>query len=109
MELQLFHYILKICMYKRLKYFITVKVYTVRPLLSAELDYARFLRPKFGTPNLYEVQWDLHYPHLYYPRTSVIRGFWDQKLVRPSTVDSRGLTVVILKINGLFDNPRTKI
>ena len=29
---------------------------TVIPLLSAELDYPRFLRPKFGTPNLYEIQ-----------------------------------------------------
>ena len=33
--------------------------YTVRPLLSAELDYPRFLKPKFITPNLYEVQSDL--------------------------------------------------
>ena len=30
--------------------------YTVRPLLSADLDYPRFLEPKFGTPNLNEVQ-----------------------------------------------------
>ena len=29
---------------------------TVRPLLSAELDYPPFLRPKFGTPNLYEIR-----------------------------------------------------
>ena len=28
---------------------------TVGPLLSAELDYPRFLKPKFGTANLYEV------------------------------------------------------
>ena len=43
---------------------------TVRPLLSVELDYPRYLRPKFSTPNFYEVQSDL-----YYPRTSDIRGF----------------------------------
>ena len=29
---------------------------TVGPLLSAELDYPRFLRPKFGTRNLCEKQ-----------------------------------------------------
>ena len=31
-------------------------------------------------------------------RTSIIRGFWDQILVRPSTVDNRGLTVVCFEI-----------
>ena len=35
-----------------------------------------------------------YYSHLYYPRTSFIRGFWDQNLVRPSTADNRGLTVI---------------
>ena len=40
----------------------SVTVHTVGPLLSA------VLRPKFGTPNLYEVQYDLYYPRLYYPR-----------------------------------------
>ena len=43
------------------------KVSTVRPLLSAELDYARFLRPKLSTPNLYEIQSDLYYSDLVYP------------------------------------------
>ena len=42
--------------------------YTVRPLLSAELDYPRFLRSNLSTPNLYDIQSDLHYSHLYYPR-----------------------------------------
>ena len=41
---------------------------TVRPLLSAELDYPRFLRLKLSTPNLYEIQSDLYYSHLYYPQ-----------------------------------------
>ena len=40
----------------------SVTVHTVGPLLSA------VLRPKFGTPNLYEVQYDLYYPGLYYLR-----------------------------------------
>ena len=35
---------------------------TVRPLLSAELDYPRFLSPKLSTPNSYEIQSDLYYP-----------------------------------------------
>ena len=48
---------------------------TVRPLLSADLVYPRFLRPKLSTPYLYEIQSNLHYSHLYYPRTSFIRGF----------------------------------
>ena len=30
---------------------------------------------------------------LYYPRNSIIRSFWGQNLVRPSTADNRGLTV----------------
>ena len=34
----------------------TVKPLLSAPRLSAELDYLRFLRPKFGAPNLYEVQ-----------------------------------------------------
>ena len=49
-----------------------------------------FLRPKFGTPNLYEVgtvrpllSADLDYPRFLRPN-----------LVRPSTADNRGLTVV---------------
>ena len=42
--------------------------YTVRPLLSAELDYPRFLRPNLSTPNLYELPSDLHDSHLYYAR-----------------------------------------
>ena len=29
---------------------------TVEPVLSAELDYPRFFRPKFDTPNLNEIQ-----------------------------------------------------
>ena len=36
----------------------------------------------------------LYYSHLYYPRTSFIRGFRHQNLVRPSTADNRGLTVI---------------
>ena len=30
-------------------------------------------------------------------RTSIIRGFWDQNLVRPSTADNRGLTVLDIR------------
>ena len=76
---------------------------TVRPLLSvpllsvpplsADLVYPRFLRPKLSTPNLYELQSNLYYLHVYYPLTSFIRSFWDQSLVRSSTADNRGLTV----------------
>ena len=33
-----------------------INVITVRPLLSAELDYPRFLRPNLSTPKLYEIQ-----------------------------------------------------
>ena len=58
------------------------------------LYYLRFLRPKFSTTNLCEVQSDVYYSHLYYPWTSFIRGFWDQNLVRPSTADNRGLTLL---------------
>ena len=47
---------------------------TVRPLLSADLDYLRFLRPKFSTPNSFEVQLSAHYLCLYHPRTSIIRS-----------------------------------
>ena len=59
------------------------------PLLPVELDYPQFLRPKLSTPDLYEIQSDLYYSHLHYPRTSFIRGFWDQNLVRPSTANNR--------------------
>ena len=45
------------------------------PLLSAELDYPLFLRPKFSMPNFYEVQSDLYYLHLYYLQTLVIHNF----------------------------------
>ena len=41
---------------------------TVRPLLSAELDYPRFLRTNLSTPNFYEIQSDLYDSHLSYPR-----------------------------------------
>ena len=70
---------------------------TVRPLLFAELDYPRFLRTKLSTPNLYEIQSYLYYSLLYYPWTSLIHGFWDQNLVRPSTADNRGLTVYTIQ------------
>ena len=56
-------------------------------IVQSDLYYPRFLRPSFSTPNLYEIQSDSII------RTSFIRGFWDQNLVRPSTVDNRGLTV----------------
>ena len=75
-------------------YFYTVRPLLSAPLLSAELDYPWFLRPKLNTPNLYEIQSVLYYSHLYYPRTPFIRSFWDQNLVRPSTADNRGLTVL---------------
>ena len=48
---------------------------TVRSLLSAELDYPRFLWPNLCTLNLYEIQSDFYYLHLYYPQASFIRGF----------------------------------
>ena len=48
--------------------YITVRPLLSAPLLSAELDYPRFLRPNPSTPNLYEIQSDLYYSHLYYPR-----------------------------------------
>ena len=32
----------------------------VRPLLSAELDYPCFFRPKLGTPKFYEIQPELY-------------------------------------------------
>ena len=63
-------------------------------LLKSDLYYPQFLRTKLSTPNLYEIQSDLYYSHLYYPRTSFIRSFWDQNLVRPSTADNRDLTVI---------------
>ena len=50
--------------------------------IQSDLYYLQFLRP-----NLYEVQLDIYYLHLYYLR------FWDQNLVHPSTVDNRGQTV----------------
>ena len=56
------------------KTFITVNN-TVRPLLSAELDYPRFLTPNLSTPNLYEIQSDLYYSRPYYPRTLFICSF----------------------------------
>ena len=31
-------------------------------------------------------------------RTSIIRGFWDQNLLRPSTADNRGLSVGQIKV-----------
>ena len=40
---------------------IHLDIYTVRPLLSADLVYPLFLRPNLSTPNLYEIQsnlWD---------------------------------------------------
>ena len=57
---------------------ITVRPLLSAPLLSTELDYPRFLRPKFGMPNFnmkYSKTSIIHSPHLYYLRTSVIRGF----------------------------------
>ena len=33
---------------------------TVRPLLSADLYYPRFSRPKLSTPNVYEIQSNLY-------------------------------------------------
>ena len=58
------------------------------------------------------VQSDLYYPrtsfirgfwsqnlvrptYMKYSQISIIRGFWDQNLVRPSTTDNRGLTVYV--------------
>ena len=41
---------------------------TVRPLLSADLAYPRFLRTEFSRPNFFAVQSNLHYLHLCYPR-----------------------------------------
>ena len=32
------------------------------------------------------VQSDLYYLRLYYPRNSIIRGFWGQNLVRPTNM-----------------------
>ena len=80
--------------------------YTVRPLLTAPLSACACTT----------IQSDLYYPRnsiirgfwghiLVRPaymknistsmiRTSIIRGFWDQNLVRPSTADNRGLTVI---------------
>ena len=49
----------KVCFYIisiAIIYFNTVGPLLSAPPLFAELDYPRFLRPKFGTPNLYEVQ-----------------------------------------------------
>ena len=80
----------------------TVRPLLSAPLLSAELDYPQFLRTNFSTPNFYEIQSDLYDSHLYYPRTSFIRGFWDQNLVRPSTADNRGLTVEPIKTPQFF-------
>ena len=44
-------------------------------MLQSDLCYPRFLRPNLSMPNLYELQSDLYDSHLYYPRTSFIRGF----------------------------------
>ena len=49
--------------------------HTVRPLLSADLVYPQFLRPKLSTPDLYELQSNLYCSYRYYPRTSFVRGF----------------------------------
>ena len=46
----------------------TVRPLLSTPLLSAELDYPRFLRTNLSTPNFYEIQSDLYDLHLYYPR-----------------------------------------
>ena len=77
-------------------------------------------RDEYSFVHCLNIQSDLYYPRLRYPRnsiirgfwgqilvrptymkyrqtsmicTSIIRGFWDQNLVRPSTVDNRGPTV----------------
>ena len=52
------------------------------------------MRPKLSTPNFFEVQPNLYYLRLYYPRTSIIRGFQPKSLLIPSTADNRGLTIV---------------
>ena len=60
------------------------------------------LRPKFSTLNLYELQVDLYYlkVHHYYPRTSIIRDFEAQNLVRSSTADNGCLTVYTCRNKG---------
>ena len=72
-------------------------------LYYPRLCYPRFLRPKLSMPNLYEIQSNLYYSHLYYPQTSFIRGSWDQNLVRPSTADNRGLTVLWDRLSRLVE------
>ena len=77
--------------------YITYCIYNVwYSVIQSDLYYPRFLRSSLSTPNLCKIQSDLHYSHLYYPRNSIIRGFWDQNLVRPSTADNRGMTVLLL-------------
>ena len=56
-------------------------------ILQLDLYYPRFLRPNLSTPNLYEIQSDLHYLHLYYPQ------FLRPKFSTPNYRDNRGLTV----------------
>ena len=40
------------------------------------------------------IQSDLYYPRLCYPRTSFIRGFWRQNLVRPTYMKYRQISII---------------
>ena len=48
----------------------TVRPLLSAPLLSAELNYPRFLRTNLSTPNFYEIQSDLYYPRFLRPKFS---------------------------------------